>query len=804
MRKLVRSLARSRSYAVTVVLTMALGLAAMGALFAVAKAVLLAPLPYPRPDRLFALYANRIETAATQSSSAPQTPFLLSPIELARLRERAVTLEQVEGISPTEMALTTTGDPETLRVGAVSAGFLRLFGLQPELGRDFSEDEDSQRLSVAILDGGFWARRFASNPQVVGQTIRLDGTAFLVVGVSPAGYRPLLQSVDVWIPLGVREQPTLQNLRSITGAARLRVDRTIADARAEVLDIQRQIRRDYPESHANFTVALDDLRDSLYGGYRTTLFVLTAAVVSLLLIACTNVGTLTLCRVIDRQGEFALRASLGASRFSIVREQLGETAVLCAAGGGAGLAAAWWLIPLILAVYPDAVPADADVAIDLGVTASMIGVMIGAALIAGLVPALRAGKAQAVGVLTESWIRTVGSRREGRIRDVILAGQVAVCLVLLALGAIVATSTLRLCRIHPGFDADGVLTLQLAPPARYPDAQSRADFLKRVLERIHEIPEVVAAGSTQTTFDSNGGVMTRVDIEGQATDPGRPVQVHIRHVTPGYFTALRVRVVDGDAFSVRDRIGAPMVAVVSQSFARRYWPGQSALGRRVRRVLATGYGPWLTVLGVTEDVMDNGLGADLGPMLYVPYLQQNTPTARIGLTIRTKTDAMKIADGVRRAIWSVDPVQPIDQVRTLESALSTSVAQPRFQTLLVGLFGMAGLALACVGVYGVAAYTTRQRTREVGVRMALGADARTVIAWILRRTMPPVLIGAMAGLAGTILLVRSMISILYQPNAADAGSVVLSALLLLACATGATLVPATRAASLTPTQALTR
>ena len=795
VRHISRTLIRSRSYAVAAVLTMAVGLAATTAVVAVINAVLLRPLPYPRPDGLYRLNASPSDANTSQT-------FVLSPIEVVRLQQQAKTLEQVEAMSATEMSLNTGENPETLKVGAVSSGFLRMFGLQPKTGRDFTAEEDSQRLPVAILDGGTWIRRFGGDPHVVGQTIRLDGTPYVVIGVTPEGYRPLLQTVDAWIPLGAKDDPSRQYLRNLMTAARLAPNHTPSEARAEIRNIQQQIAKDYPQSHGNFVINFIDLRENLYGSYRPALLILAAAVISLLLIACTNVANLTLCRVLDRRGEFSLRASLGASRGSIVVEQLTETLIVCVAGGIAGVLLAWWLLPAILTLYPDAIPVDAKLRLDVRVIVSMIGVVAVSAIVAGLVPAVRAGGAPVLAALAEASQRSVGSFRERKMRQALVSAQVALALILLGLAGVVLSSMQRLNRTDPGFDAAGVLTLQLAPPARYPDAQSRANFLERVLARISEIPEVQAAGSTQTTFELNNTMTTRAEIERRAAEPGEFMQVNIRHVTPGYVDAMRVRIVDGRPIDSRDRMGTPMVAMVSQSFARRFWPGQNAVGQRVRRVGSSGNGPWMTVVGVAGDVMDNGLGVDLGPSLFVPYFQQNTPVARISLTIRTKSDPLSMANTVRRAIWSIDPNQPIDRVRTLDSALGESVAQPRFRTVLTGIFGCFGLALACIGVYGVAAYGAKQRTREIGVRMALGADRADVTRFLIRRSMPPIVLGAALGLVGTGLLMQRVTSLLYKPGAADAAYVGGGIVILLLCAACATLLPAGRASRISPIDAI--
>ena len=796
LRQTIRVLFRARAYALAAIVTMAVGLAATTAVVAVANAVVLRPLPYPRPEGLFRL------NALLSTDGAAPTLFNLSPIEVVRLQQQATTLEQVEAIAQTEMAMNTSGNPETLRVGAVSSGFLRLFGLQPAVGRDFSADEDRQRSPVVILDGGTWNRRFGGDPTIVGQTIRLDGTPHVVIGVTPEGYRPLLQTVDVYVPLGARDSASVQYLRNVQVAARLAPNRTEAEARAEIEGIHQQIAKDYPQSHGTFTLNFIDLRESLYGSYQSALLILGAAVLSLLLIGCTNVANLTLCRVLDRRGEFALKASLGASRASIVAGQLTETAIICAAGGAAGLLLAWWLLPLMLAVYPAAIPPDATVRIDVRLMLSMVAVVAVAALVAGLVPALRAGGSPALAALAEASLRNVGSYRERVARHALVSAQVALSLVLLGASAVVLSSMQRLNRVDPGFDPTAVLTMQLAAPARYPDVASRANFLDRVLTRIAEISDVEVVGSTQTTFNPNTTMTGRAEIPGQPGEPGALMQINVRHVTPGYFDAMRVRVVDGRAIEPRDRIGTAMVAMVSQSFAERFWPGQNPIGRQVRRVGSAGNGPWLTVVGVAADVMDTGLGAELGPMLYVPYLQQNTAVARITLVIRTKSDPLAVANTVRQAIWSVDPIQPIDGVRTLETALEDSVAQPRFRTLLMGIFGAFGLVLACVGVYSVAAYGARQRTREIGVRMALGADRREVTRFLVSGSMLPIVIGAILGLLGTGVLASRLTSILYQPAVGDTAYVGVAVLLLLLSALCATLVPARRAARVPPSQAI--
>jgi putative ABC transport system permease protein len=374
--------------------------------------------------------------------------------------------------------------------------------------------------------------------------------------------------------------------------------------------------------------------------------------------------------------------------------------------------------------------------------------------------------------------------------------------VLLGIAASVGTSMLRLASADSGFDAENVLTVQLAPPARFPQPSQRAAFVQRVLDAVSGLPGVVAAGSTQTTFDPNASMQTRVDIEGQPVVSGQMPVAHIRHITPGYFVALGVAIDDGRPIDQRDQIGTLPVASVSRAFAARYWPGTSAIGKRFRRISAADR-PWLTVVGVVEDVMDSGLGAPMGPTIYVPYLQQNTPTARVSLAVRTTGDPEAIGAAVQKAIWSVDPAQPIDRLRTLQRALDESIAQPRFRTLLLAIFGSIGLMLAGVGVYGIAVESATQRRKEIGVRLALGSTRFEVVSLLVRQAAMPVVVGGCLGVVaagGAQTLIRST---LYQPPRFDwVVAPVIAAVVLSSVALLATWLPAWRASRLEPIKAI--
>ena len=795
LKQLIRSLTARPAYGVTVILTLAITVGAAAAMIAVVDAVVLQPLPYPRSDRLLNL------TASVPGPDGTRGSYVLSAVEYLRLRQQATTLEQVEAVLPGESTLVAGPTPETIRSGRASAGFLRLFGLSAVIGRDFSEAEDAQRAQVAVLDGSFWHRRFGGDPNLIGRTVSIDGAVYSIVGVTPEGYRPLLLGVDIWMPLSAVEDPQRAFGRNLSAAARLKQGTTLDQAKAEIQSIQQSVAKDYPQTHSTAEIEAVDLHESLYRSYRDGLLLTLGGVGFLLLIASINIANLALTRVASREGEFALMMSLGASRLRIVRIQLTEMATLVATGSLVGIGAAMWTLPALLSVYPEALPADVRVQLDFALTWKLLGIASLVTFLSGTAPAVRAGGIPVRQAISDSSSRHTGGG-EALVRRSLLGAQILFGVVLLGIGASVATSMLRLASSDSGFDADNVLTLQLAPPARFPEPHQRAAFVERVISAVGALPGVVAVGSTQTTFDPNASMQTRIEIEGRAAESGEMLITNIRHITPGYFAALGVRVDHGRAIDQRDRIGSAPVALVSRAFVERYWSGTTAIGKRFRRI-SVANPPWLTVVGVVEDVTDSGLGVPVGPTIYVPYFQQNTPTARVSLVVRTTGSPEALSATIQKTIWSVDPAQPIDRSRTLQGAFDESIAQPRFRTLLLAIFGLIGLMLAGVGVYGIAAESASQRRREIGVRLALGSTRSEVVTLLVRRALMPVLVGGLLGVlaaAGAQPLIRST---LYQPQSFDwVLAPVSGALLLSAVAMLATLLPAWRASRLPPVTAM--
>ena len=796
--QIMRSLRRRPAFTVAAVSTMGLGLGAAMAMTAVVDAVLLRPLPYPRVERLYAL------SATLPGPTGQPTPFVLSVPEFVRVRSDVRTLEQAEAMAAGEMAVTIDGEPETVRGASASTGFLRVFGLAPNLGRGYSEEEDGARAPVAILDGSYWERRFARDPSVIGRRLAVDGVLREVIGVTAPGYRPLMQQVDLWIPLGARIDPARPNNRLLLGAARLAPNATEAEARAELQAVSASLAREFPQSHGRAQLMFVDLRERLYGPFRPAALLLLGGVTFLLLIACTNVANLALGRVAERRGEIALRLSIGASPSRIMREQLMEMLTVATLGAVLGAALASVALPGLLAVYPDALPRDVESSLNLRVGGLVFAQLVIAATVAGLLPARRACALPTATVLAATSVRQTGHARDRRTREWLLAAQIGFAVALLSVAALVATRLQRVSRVDPGFEPQHVITMQLAPPARYPDVASRSNFVERAIASVATVPGVIAVGTTQTTWQPLASMQTALEIDGQQ-ETGAQRFVNVRHVTAGYFPALRVGVVEGRAFDQRDRLGAPFVAMISQSFAEQYWPGQSAIGRRVRRGASGGTTPpWVTIVGVAKDVMDSGLGAAIGPTVYLPYLQQNTVTARVTLVVRTEGDPQSLAQPIQRAVWSVDPQQPIDAVQTLENALGASIAQSRFGTLLLSTFGIIGLVLASVGVYGVSAYAAAQRTREISLRLALGATRSQMSKLLLRQTLPPVLGGLATGMVLTMWSSDYLAKRLQASESVDIVSLATASMLLSACALVANWIPLRRAARLPPMEALRR
>ena len=791
----IRLLRRHRAYSLTALLTLALGLATTTAMFAVIDATLLRPLPFADPDRLVSL------SSMMPGPRGEEIQYALTEIEIVRWREAATLVAGVEALQPRSMAMTGVGEPEVVRGAAVTSGLFPTLGVPPARGRLFTASEEARRVPLAVISDRLWQRRFGASAAVIGRSIALDGATYEIVGVMPSGFRPLLDASEVWIPLAPQVDPAQQNARLTAGVARLRPGATPAQAEAELAAASARLAREFPTGHGKARPHVIPLRENLFGPQRPALVALGAGVLLLLLLACANVANLTLGHVSGRRAELAMRALLGASRARLVQQHIVQSLVVAAAGGALGLIAVIWSLPAVLALYARDGAAAAAVRIDWRVLAFAAAAIAASGVASGVLPALRATRTSGPLAGTLAVTRVGPGPRERRVRAALVVAQVAMAIALLCAAGTLLVSLERLLAAPRGYDADRVLTLQmLLPPVKYADVRARADVVDKIVARVSAVPGVRSAGTTQTTFMPNESMQTGLYVDGRPADPAAADAANIRHVTAGYFRTLRVPIVEGRPIDDRDRLGAAAVCMVSEDFARQFWPRESALGHQVRRNGAAAQ--WMTVVGVAADVMDAGAGVKPGPTLYVPYLQTNTRTARVTLVVSTEADPLASATAVRQAIWSIDPDQPVDRVARLTDLLVTSAGDQRFRTVLLGLFATSGLLLALVGVYGVAAASVAAKRWEAGVRLALGARPGALVLSMLRDTTTSVAAGAAAGVAVFLGFGRLLSNLLYQTAAADARIVAAAVALMTFGAVAAAWLQARHIAHVSPTAAL--
>ncbi|HKG90269.1 MAG TPA: ABC transporter permease [Gemmatimonadaceae bacterium] len=797
LRHAARALRRSPGYTATAVLTLALGIGATTAIYSVVSALMLRPLPYPHAERLLVLSNTRAGPAG-----GAEIDYGGGPREVLRWRQGLRTLEAVEAIYARPIALSGEGtEPETIDGAGATAGYLPLLGADAAFGRSFTGHEDSSAAQLAVLSHGLWRRRFGGDPAILGKSIVLDGRPHVVIGVLRPSFQSLVRRVDVWVPLGLTEasmKAPVSRFHAVLGLARRGV--SLAAVTAELRATATELQRDYPASNTGWSARARPAQAAMAEDQRASALTLLGAVAFLLLLGCANVANLTLARAVRRRGETAVRLALGATRWQAARPQLAESALIGLGGAAFGVAVAALAVGPLLALDPDRPPILDSVTLDGRVLAVAVLLSVLAGLASGALPALRAARlGGTAGTLAESGRRLAGGARDRRVRRVLVAAQTALALVLLT-GAVLMLRTLReLGRVDPGFDAHNVLTMQLNLPAsRYPDKAERAAFVERALETIRAVPGVVGAASTLNRFVPQQSLQTILSIEGRPAGPENDFSTHFRRLSPGYFETMRIPLLRGRTFTAEDREGSVPVAVVSRSLAERAWPGEDALGKRLKR--PGDANPWLTVVGVAPDVRDAGLDDELGPTIYLPYAQTNTGT--VSLVVRTASAPAGLAPAVRQAVWSLDRDLPLDAVLPLERLMDDSLSKQRSRAVLLSLFAAVGLALASLGLYGVTSHTVAERTREVGIRMALGATGPSVGRLLVLDAMRWVAVGLLVGAALARAAGAAIQGLLFRSSGADPLTLLGAALVLALVALVAAYLPARRAARLVPASAL--
>lgn len=783
----IRVLLKSPGFTAIAVITLALGIGANCAIFSVVNAMLIQSLPFRDPDRLMWVW-----DVQPQLEQAPA-----SFPEFVDWRNMNQVFEQMAAGRGANFNLTGTGDPERLPGYSVTANFFQMVGINPELGRSFLPEEDKPgNDQVVLLSTSLWRRRFGSDPAILGKTISLNGKSYNVIGVIPP-VPALLTSAEVFTPMGLDVTKTNRGLHFLNVLARLRRGTSMSQAQANMGTVAAQLKKQYSTDH---DIRVARLRDVLVGDVRRLLLVLFATVGFVLFIACTNVANLQLARANARQKELSIRMALGASRWRVVRQWLTESALLALVGGSLGVLLAYWGVRSFTTLRIRGVPTLNHVGLDGTVLVFTLGLSLLAGFLFGLMPALHSSKPNLSNSLKEGTRGSSLGSGHRSTRSLLMVNEVAMALVLLVCAGLMIRSFQRLMRVQPGFNPENVLTLRVnLPVSKYSDDQKQSSFYHQVLERIEMLPGVVSAGLINNLPLGGGDTNGDFQIEGATPWPANEGPMTEDYVTsPNYFQAMRIPLLKGRPFTDRDIFGAPNVSVINEAFARRVWPNQDPLGKRIQIGWPTSN--WLTIVGVVGDVKHEGL--DQAPMLqaYVPYLQGLEPA--MTLVVRTQTNPLNLVNDVRNQILAVDKDQPVFNVKPLAEVRSESVLQKRLTMIMLALFAAVALILACVGIYGVVSYSAGQRTHEIGIRMALGAGQGNVLGLIIRQGMLLVTIGILIGAAASFLLTRFIRSLLFGVSATDPLIFSAISLLLAIVALFACYIPARRATRVDPVVAL--
>ena len=789
-----RGLLARRTYAAVSMATLALVVGAATAVIAVVSATMIRPLPFPHDDRLVQLFLMPPGTTAFQDRNPYNNRVFM------RFRGGVQQLEALEGFWSRERALGGGVEPESVTTGAVSAGALELFGGKPLFGRMFSEQEALADARVAVLSHGLWQRRFGGDPKILGGTVLIDREAFEVIGIMPAGFVPGYVPSELWTPLSVTEANLNMTSTVIQTFGRLRPGVSLPQLRGELESALQRVIAESPKTHTGWTTRAMSLREAQFGQQRPALWMLVIAVGMLAVLACANLSNLTLAQVVARRSDLALRTAIGGSASDIVRLQLIETLLLAATGIAAGILVGRWMLPALLALNPQTAQQLSAVRIDWRVQSAIAVLSTIVALASGLLPLLQVLRGNAMAGIANASRRAIGSRSDYRVRRVLIGVQTAMAVVLTICGALLLTGLSRASRLDPGFDPSHLLGAQMRlSAAAYPTEAARSALTAQVLDRIRGVPGVVAAGVTLNPFIPQFFFQTTVQIEGKPTPDGQPHTVQFRRVSPEYFKTMRIPMVRGRDFDTGDGLETPLVAVVSESFAKHFWPGEDAVGRRLIR--GTNNRP-VSVVGVVGDVRDVSLSRPPAPMIYISYFQQNAAAAPVSLVIRTTGDPLAITNAVRAAVLSVDPAQPIDHITTVEQFLSDSLGPQRFRGALLTVLAGIGVALAAIGVYGVTSRAVQERTQELGVRLALGATHMSVVRTVVWHTLRAVVSGLIAGVALAALAATALLSALPDLSRSDAWTAAPALVVLALTAVLAATIPARHAASLDPMIAL--
>ena len=819
----VRMFRKNPGFTAVAALTLALGIGANTAIFSVVNAVLLRPLPYQQPDRLVMVWSHN--TREKTDHQAPSYP------DYVDFRAQSQAFEELEAFgSSWSLNLTGDGPPERLTGAFATSGLFPLLGVSPALGRTFlPEEENSGNERVVVLSHALWQRRFGGVPNIIGKDIRiysnsrLSGTTFTVIGVMPAGFSFPDKSLDpypagfndpdksaeLWLPLVVDPedlQARGKGWHRVIG--RLKGEISLQQAQAQMDTLAARLERQYPETHPGYGIRLVPLHEQVVGKVKPALLLLLGVVLFVLLLACINVANLLLSRASAREKEIAIRTAVGASRLRLLRQMLTESTVLALFGGSLGLLIASWGVEVLIAFCPRDLPRLDQIGIDGRVLVFSLAVSIVSIILFSLVPALQSSKPDLNESLKEGGHGSASGIRGRHLRNWLVTSEIALALLLLVGAVLMMKSFLRLRQVQIGFDPDHLLMMGLdvsMSKLRGGPSQLVA-YYQQLLERVESVTGVRSVGGIVNFFQPKSPGVFNFSIDGKPDLPGvHPRVATPEPITPNFFQALRTPLLRGRVFDEHDVHGPssewnPSVVIINETLARRYFPNEEPVGKRIKFGDSTSPAPWMMIVGVVADVRRTGFESGAIPEMYMSYMQ--SPASRLTLVVRTASDPARLGPLVREAIWSVDKDQPVYSIKTMDTQLREMTAQRRLNTLLFGIVAALALVLAGVGVYGVMSHSLAQRTHEIGVRMALGAQAGDILKMVLEHGARLALTGVALGLVGALMLTRLMSGLLYgvgttDPTSFVAASLLLTGLVLLAC-----YLPARRATKVDPMVAL--
>jgi putative ABC transport system permease protein len=797
-----RQLRRNAGFTVVAVLTLGLGIGANTAIFSVVDTVLLRPLPYRQPGHLVKIWGNFAGIGLPNDQNAISAP------EFKDLESLNRSFTGVAAMTGGSANLNVGGTPQSVQAAVVSPTLFPILGAKPALGRTFLPEEgEAGQDKEVVLSYGLWKRGFGGEPGVVGSRLKIDGVSYAVVGVMPAGFE-YPYNAEIWAPLAFAPNTLTSANRGNHGLevlARIKPELSLQQAREDMKAVTQAVEdqnKEYPYAQFHFAFTLTPLLDEMVSGVQTALWILTGAVALVLLIACADVANLLLVRASAREREMAVRMAMGASRLRLMRQMLTESVLLSLLGGATGFLIAHWGIRALVALTASILPRVAAASLSGTVLAFTMLISLGTGLLFGLAPALHTSGGVKHESLKGGGRTSTAASVSERLRHALIVAEIALSLILLNGAGLLVRSFLRLQEVDGGFRPDHVLTMGISLPGeKYSKPEQVRAFYREVLDRVAKLPGVQAAGAVDLLPLSGSGSSGTTTIDSQAVPPDAATpEADQRTVTPGYFQAMGIALVSGRYIDERDSDQSPPVAVVDETLAKTCWPSENAVGKRLHRGGASPTAHWVTVVGVVRHVRYRTLEAQSRVEVYWPETQNPAPS--MSLAIRTSTDPLQLATAVQKEVAAVDPEQPAYQIRTMDELVEGSLAGRGLATLLLSIFSGAALLLAAVGIYGIMAYWVSQRSNEMGIRRALGAQKGDVLGLVVGQGVKLTLIGVTIGIIGALALTRSLSSLLYGVKPTDPVTFIAVSLILAAIALGASYIPARRATKVDPMVAL--